>query len=72
MRKELCDAFVIDTQVQEERREERKRAHEGIDEMDCGRVKKVKNFHHYNRFNNDRNGYNPFQVNSYYKTCCCY
>ncbi|XP_037970681.2 ubiquitin carboxyl-terminal hydrolase 36 isoform X2 [Plutella xylostella] len=51
----------LNRQVNEERREERKRAHEGLDEMDGGRVKKVKKFHHYNRFNNDRNGYNPFQ-----------
>ncbi|XP_049873940.1 ubiquitin carboxyl-terminal hydrolase 36 [Pectinophora gossypiella] len=48
-------------QVFEERREERKRAIEGADEMDRGRNKKVKRFHHYNRFNNNRPHYNPFQ-----------
>lgn len=56
-------------QVFEERREERKRIHEATDEMDRGRTKKVKKFHHYNRFNNNRNGYNPFQVTyNLYKT----
>lgn len=48
-------------QVFEERRIERKRALDGVDEMDRGRVKKTKKFHHYNRFNNNRNNYNPFQ-----------
>ncbi|XP_041986605.1 ubiquitin carboxyl-terminal hydrolase 36 [Aricia agestis] len=47
-------------QVFEERREERKRALEATDDMDRGRTKKIKKFH-YNRFNNNRNGYNPFQ-----------
>ncbi|XP_072947305.1 uncharacterized protein scny [Epargyreus clarus] len=47
-------------QVFDERREERKRALDATDEMDRGRTKKIK-FHHYNRFNNNRNAYNPFQ-----------
>ncbi|XP_063535147.1 ubiquitin carboxyl-terminal hydrolase 36 isoform X2 [Cydia strobilella] len=51
---------AMSRQVFEERREERKRAHEGADDMDRGRTKKLKPFHHYNRFNN-RNSYNPFQ-----------
>ncbi|CAH2091070.1 unnamed protein product [Euphydryas editha] len=52
---------AMSRQVFEERREERKRIHEATDEMDRGRTKKVKKFHHYNRFNNNRHGYNPFQ-----------
>lgn len=53
---------TLSRQVFEERRDERKRALEATDEMDRGRNKKVKKFHHYNnRFNNSRNGYNPFQ-----------
>ncbi|KAI5645357.1 ubiquitin carboxyl-terminal hydrolase domain-containing protein [Phthorimaea operculella] len=51
-------------QVFEERREERKRALESTDEMDRGRVKKVKHFHQNYRFNNRPNPrphYNPFQ-----------
>ncbi|XP_073947123.1 ubiquitin specific peptidase 36 isoform X2 [Choristoneura fumiferana] len=52
---------VMSRQVFEERREERKRAHEAADEMDRGRAKKLKTFHHYNnRFSNNRH-YNPFQ-----------
>lgn len=54
----LFDRYL---QVFEERREERKRALDATDEMDRGRTKKIK-FHHYNRFNNNRNVYNPFQV----------
>ncbi|XP_022130071.1 ubiquitin carboxyl-terminal hydrolase 36 isoform X1 [Pieris rapae] len=50
----------LSRQVFEERREERKRALNASDEMDCGRSKKVKKFHHYNRFHN-RHDYNPFQ-----------
>ncbi|KAJ8716060.1 hypothetical protein PYW08_013345 [Mythimna loreyi] len=53
---------ALGRQVFEERRDERKRALDAADEMDRGRNKKVKKFHHYNnRFNNSRNGYNPFQ-----------
>ncbi|XP_023934211.1 ubiquitin carboxyl-terminal hydrolase 36 [Bicyclus anynana] len=52
---------AMSRQVFEERRDERKRAHEATDDMDRGRVKKMKKFHHYNRFNNNRNAYNPFQ-----------
>lgn len=51
---------AMSRQVFEERREERKRALEGADDMDRGRTKKIKTFQHYNRFNN-RNSYNPFQ-----------
>ncbi|GBP64513.1 Ubiquitin carboxyl-terminal hydrolase 36 [Eumeta japonica] len=51
----------MNRQVFEERRDERKRAMEGYDEMDHGRLKKVKKFHHcYNGFHG-RSGYNPFQ-----------
>lgn len=52
---------TMSRQVFDERRDERKRTLDAIDDMDRGRSKKVKKFHHYNRFSNTRNGYNPFQ-----------
>lgn len=52
---------ALSRQVFEERRDERKRALDAVDEIDRGRNKKVKKFHPYNRFMNNRNGYNAFQ-----------